>query len=47
MGLTSAGLVAASEEDGSVSFFATIVATRAERAIQYISKMSRVPYLRM
>ncbi len=32
MGLTSAGLVAASM-DGIFSFFATIVATRAERAI--------------
>jgi hypothetical protein len=32
MGLTSAGLVA-TLKDGTVSFFATIVATRAERAI--------------
>ncbi len=40
MGLTSAGLVAASKEDGSVSFFATIVATRAERAIHKFSKIS-------
>ncbi len=37
MGLTSAGLEAASK-DGTVSFFATIVATRAERAIHYFRK---------